>query len=84
MGKDTLHDRQLASKKSHLLPEHDKEACKPILSSSKFTILDNMLYHIESHKTLTVVVPETDRKVLFDEGMFGGHLREAKIHGQQS
>ena len=92
----TLHDRQLAGGwlkiiidyiSDGVLPENDKEACQLILSSSKFTILDNILYHIESDKTLRVVVPETERKVLFDEvhaGMFGGHLRGAKIHSQLS
>ena len=52
-----------------------------------FTVLDNILYHIESEKTSRVVVPETDRKVLFDEahaGMLGVHLRGAKIHSQLS
>ena len=95
-GESTLHDRQLADGwlkiiidyiSDGVLPENDKEARQLILSSSKFTILDNILYHIESDKTLRVVVPETERKVLFDEahaGMFGGHLRGAKIHSQLS
>ena len=95
-GESTLHDRQLADGwlkiiidyiSDGVLPKNDKEARQLILSSSKFTILDNILYHIESDKTLRVVVPETERKVLFDEahaGMFGGHLRGAKIHSQLS
>ena len=95
-GESTLHDRQLADGwlkiiidyiSDGVLPENDKEARQLILSSSKFTILDNILYRIESDKTLRVVVPETERKVLFDEahtGMFGGHLRGAKIHSQLS
>ena len=92
-GESTLHDRQLADGwlkiiidyiSDGVLPENDKEARQLILSSSKFT---NILYHIESDKTLRVVVPETERKVLFDEahaGVFGGHLRGAKIHSQLS
>ena len=95
-GESTLHDRQLADGwlkiiidyiSDGVLPENDKEPRQLILSSSKFTILDNILYHIESDKTLRVVVPETERKVLFDEahaGMFGRHLRGAKIHSQLS
>ena len=95
-GEDTLHDRKLTDSllkiiidyiSDDVLPEDDKEARQLFLSSSKFTILDNILYHIESDKTLRVVVPETNRKVLFDEahaGMFRGHLRGAKIHSQLS
>ena len=74
-GEDTLYDRQLADSllkiiidyiSDGVLPEDDKEARHLILSSWKFTVLDNILYHMESDKTLRVVVPETDRKVLFD------------------
>ena len=95
-GEHTLHDRQLVDSLLKVIidyitdgvqPEDDKEARQLILSSSKFTVLDNILYHIESEKTLGVFVPEIDRKVLFDEahaGMLGGHLRGAKIHSQLS
>ena len=94
-GEDTLHDQKLTDSllkiiidyiSNGVLPEDDKEARQLFLSSSKFTILD-ILYHIESDKTLRVVVPETYRNVLFDEahaGMFRGHLRGAKIHSQLS
>ena len=34
------------------LPEDEKEAHHLILSSQRFTVLDGMLYHIESDKTL--------------------------------
>ena len=47
-------------------------------------VLEGVLYHLESDKTLRVVPPECDRKQLFDEvhgGVFGGHFRGAKIHG---
>ena len=65
------------------LPRDEKEACHLILGSQKFTVADGILCYIEGDKTLRVVVPETDRKRLFNEAharSFGGHLRGAKIH----
>ena len=69
------------------LPEDEKEACYLTLRSQKFTVLDGILYYIESDKTLGVVVPQADREHLFNEshsGTFGAHLRGAKIHSQLS
>ena len=43
-----------------------------------------MLYRVEE-KTLRVIPANGDRKGIFDEthsGTLGGHLREAKVHGQ--
>ena len=51
----------------------------------KFEIQDGVLYHLERDKTLRIVVPTDSRKELFDDahsGMFGAHLRSAKIHSQ--
>ena len=48
---------------------------------------DEILYRVETDKTLRVVVPESDREHLFMKvhaGKFGGHLREVKIHSQLS
>ena len=44
-----------------------------------------MLHHLEPDNTLRVVLPEPSRRNVFDEahgGTFGGHLRDAKIHGE--
>ena len=44
-----------------------------------------MLYSVEKDKTLRVIPAVGDRKGIFDEahsGTLGGHLREAKVHGQ--
>ena len=95
-GENTLHDQQMSDRSlkniidyisDGTLPEDEKEARHLILSSQKFTVLDGILYHIESDKTFRVVVPQADRESLFNEahaGTFGGHLRGAKIHSQLS
>lgn len=40
------------------LPEDGKEVRHLTLRSQKFTVLDGILYYIESDKTLRVVVPQ--------------------------
>ena len=52
---------------------------------SQYEVIEGILYHLEPDKTLRVVLPKSDRKRVFDEahaGPFGGHLRDAKVHGQ--
>ena len=52
---------------------------------TQYEVIDGVLYHIEPDKTLRIVLPSADRKKVFNEahsGVFGAHLREAKIHGQ--
>ena len=67
-----------------ILSDNEKKAYHLILSCRhEFTVLDGILCHIEGGKILRVVVYETDRECLFNEayaGIFGGHLKEAKIH----
>ena len=68
------------------LPGDNKEARGLCLASEQYVVLEGVLYHLESDKTLRVVPPECDRKQLFDEvhgGVFGGHFRGAKIHVQK-
>ena len=72
-----------------ILPDNEKEVYHLIQSCQKFTILDGILYHniIEGDKILRVVVYESDRECLFSEahaGIFGEHLKEAKIYSQLS
>ena len=67
------------------LPTDDKQARRILLGQSNFTVLDGILYHIEEDKTLRIVPPTSDRHRLFleaHEGVFSGHLRQAKIHSQ--
>ena len=68
------------------LPE-DKEAIVILLSQSNYTLLDDVLYHMEPDKTLRIITPKADRKKLWEElhsGCCGGHLKCAKSHGQLS
>ena len=67
------------------LPKEEKRAQEVALTSTAFTVLDNVLYRIEIDSTLRIIPPTSDRHKLFLEthrGVFSGHLREAKIHGQ--
>ena len=58
-----------------------------VLGGSQYTLLDGVLYHVERDKSLRVIPPLVDREKLFHDvhgGIFGGHLRDAKVHGQLS
>ena len=48
-------------------------------------LLEGVLHFVMKDKTLRIVPPQWDRKQLFDEvhaGVWGGHLKDAKIHGE--
>ena len=67
------------------LPEDERKARELVLSKSQFEIKDGVLYHLERDKTLRFVPPSDSQKELFDDvhnGIFGAHLRSAKIHSQ--
>ena len=67
------------------LPEDEKKAKELVLGRSQFEVKDGALYHVEKDKTLRVFPPSNSRKELFDDvhkGVFGAHLRSAKIHSQ--
>ena len=67
----------------HALPENDKKARELVLGRAQYTMIEGVLYRIESDKTSRVVVPVSDRENLFKEAHSGkceGHLREVKIH----
>lgn len=69
------------------LPEDPVRARKLSLTRSQYTVIDKVLYFVEKDKTLRVIPPASSRRQLFDDahsGTYGGHLREAKIHGQLS
>ena len=72
---------------SGTLPEDRQQARQIAVNSMQYSIVDDVLYHVEKDKTLRVVPPVGDREKLFHEvhgGVFGGHLRDAKIHSQLS
>ena len=51
----------------------------------QFEIVDDVLYHVESDKTLRIIPTVEQREKLFEDthsGLFGGHLRSVKIHSQ--
>ena len=69
------------------LPEDERKTRELVLSKTQFEIKDGVLYHLEGDKTLRVIPPSNSRKELFDDvhkGIFGAHLRGAKIHSQLS
>ena len=69
------------------LPSDGSKAREFAVSGQQYVLLEGVLYHVERDKTLRVIPPECDRRRLFDEvhgGAFGGHLRDAKIHGELS
>ena len=67
------------------LPDDEQRARELVLSRPQFEILDDVLYHVESDKTLRIVPTVDQREKLFEDthsGLFGGHLRSVKIHSQ--
>ena len=67
------------------LPSDEKVARELVLSGPQFEIIDNILYHVETDKTLRVIPTTDQREKLFEDvhsGLFGGHLRSAKVHEQ--
>ena len=70
-----------------VLLDDDEQARELILSRSQYALLDGVLYKIEKDNSRRVFVPECDHEELFreaHEGVFGGHLRGAKIYSQLS
>ena len=93
---DTLSERQRADPalsyiirylEDAVLPDDDKKARELVLGRSQYTILESVLYKVENDSSLRILVPQRDREELFKEaheGVFGSHLREAKIYSQLS
>ena len=63
------------------LPADDKRARELALTKSQYTIVDHILYQVESDKTLRVIPHE---KIFFMKLMVVAHLRDTKIHGELS
>ena len=93
-GDDSLKERQqkdpellqvILYLEGGVLLADDKRAQEIVLTHSQYEIVDSILYHVEKDNTLRVIPATEDRERLFDEahnGTLGGHLRDAKIHGQ--
>ena len=61
------------------LPTDESKARELAVSGQQYVLLEGVLYHVERDKTLRVIPPECDRRPLFDDGAFSGHLRDAKF-----
>ena len=64
------------------LPTEDKKARELVLTREQYVLIEGVQHYMSKDKTLRLIPPEEQ---LFDEvhgGMFGGHLREAKIFGE--
>ena len=62
---------------SRTLPTDEKEARELALTAQQYVLLDGVLHFIGKDQALKVILPEQERKKLFDEvhgGAFGGHL----------
>ena len=71
--------------KEGTLPADSKSAKKLVLMAQQFSLIDGVLYHVQTDGCLMVAVPESLYYKLFEEahgGVFSGHLREAKINSQ--
>ena len=67
------------------LPDCDKQAREITLSTPLYSMVDGILYRVLPDKSLRFVPPVVDRMKLFHEahaGVFGAHLKGAKIHSQ--
>ena len=69
------------------LPKDERKARKLVLGRSLYQVVDGVLYHMEPDKSLRLIPPVYDQEQLFQEvhgGIFGAHLKDAKIHGELS
>ena len=67
------------------LLEEEKKAREFVLGRSQIEVIDGVLYHVESDKTLRVILPMSYRKMLFEEAhreQFGAHLGSSRVDGQ--
>ena len=58
-----------------------------MLGRSLYQVVDGVFYHMETDKSLLLILPGGDQEQLFQEvhnGIFGAHLKDAKIHGKLS
>ena len=73
--------------KDSILPEEETKAKEAVLSSTRYTLIDDVLYFSDRNYRLRIVAPKQQRKKLFEEahsGCFGGHVRDGKVYGQLS
>ena len=67
------------------LPPEDRQARRVALTSTKYTLIDQILYRVADDTTLRVIPPSSFRRKLFDEvhgGRFGAHLSGLKVYSE--
>lgn len=67
-----------------MLPSIDVEAHNISLIKVNYMLINGILFNLEPNKTLQIVPPAADHKLLQDShnGVFGRHPQDAKIHDQ--
>jgi hypothetical protein len=69
------------------LPMEERKARELVFPRQQYVLLEGVLDFVVKDQTLRIIPPGGDRRQLFEEvhsGVFGGHLRDAKIHGELS
>jgi len=67
---------------SGILQSEEKQAKVIAHTQSQYTLVDNVLYHVQQDGSLRVIPPAGTREELFrqaHEGVYGGHLGDAKV-----
>ena len=67
------------------LPSDDRMARRIVLARSKYALLEGALYRVEDDSSLRVVVPQDQRRRLFEEahgGTFRAHLSDQKVYSE--
>ena len=70
---------------SGILPNEEKQAKIIALTQSQYTLVDNVLYHVEQDGSLRVMPPVGTREELFHQahgGVYGGHLGDRKVYSE--
>ena len=65
-----------------LLPANDREALEIAMTQSQYSVIDGVLYRLAADNSLRVIPPGRNLFEGAHRGVFGGHLRDAKVHGE--
>ena len=65
----------------------ERKARELVLGRPLYQVVNGILYHMKPDKSLQLIPPDSNWESLFHEvhsGIFGAHLKNAKIHGELS
>jgi len=68
-----------------ILPSEEKQAKAIAYTQSQYTLVDNVLYHVQQDCSLRVIPPVGTCEGLFHQAhgkVYGGHLGDAKIYSE--